>query len=663
MAPEPSSAPLRLQQLVGAAERLARRTPTDANRPDWLALVEQARDRLAQRPFVPLPLDAFVLVDNGKERIVASARPADRIIEEALVPILNRALEPALLPCVHGYRPGRSTVTAAAEASQAVGAGRRSIALLDVADYYGSIDREILRAKLAALLAPSLVELLHALICAPLCLRGEMIRPSLGIPLGRAVSPPLANAYAVDLDAEMQGHDVAYLRYADDIFIAARTPEERDAAEARLGEALARLALRVRHDKTRRFCFDGSPFVYLGHTVDDRGVYERITGARLERLTRAIGPRRDAPPDGAGTSPHEADAGECFPSLRQHTLYVTEPGLYLRTSQGLVIVQRGKDVVREIPLHRLDRVLILAGASFSSGFVSGCVYHGIPVLFFVGKGKAYGSLVSGGMPNPLRLRAQYDLVADPHRRLALARAIVDAKLSAMLRRLANANAELAEAARERIRQTHAALHRATDAESLRGYEGAATKAYYEGFATRIRRQGFELHGRTRRPPRDPINSLLSFAYSLLFGEMQTVLLAHGLDPHPGVLHDLHRNHPALASDLIEPYRILVADSFVLALVNNRQVAPDGFERHATGGVYMTRDTSRVVLAAYESFMDRPSGGGRGSGSPRLLIDAAARAMLRVVLGETDDLVLPLADRLIDNQTNPDSPPDTEEPQP
>jgi CRISPR-associated protein Cas1 len=646
-----ASSPLRLQQLVGAAERLSRKAPGEASRIDWLALVEQARDRLAQTPFVALPLDGFVLSEGGKDRLIASPRPADRLIEEALLPILNRALERVLLPSVHGYRPGRSTVTAAAEASRAIGAGHRHVALLDIADYFGSIDRGILRGKLAGQFAPPVVEVLDSLVSAPICLRGETIHRNAGIPLGRAVSPALANLYAMDVDAAMQTLEVAYLRYSDDIFVAARTSDDREQAEARLREALALLGLRLRDEKTRRICFDGAPLVYLGHTVDDHGVFERITGQRLERLTRAASSKSPGPPvpDEGPAQDAGPEDGECYPSLRQHTLYVTEPGLYLRTSQGLVVVQRGREVVQEIPFHRLDRVLILAGASVSSGFISGCVSHGLPVLFFVGKGKAYGSLVSGGMPNPLRLRAQYDLVADPGRRVALARAIVRAKLTAMLRRLVNA--DCADAVRQSIRHALDALEGAPDAESLRGYEGTATRSYYEGFATRIRQAGFELRGRSKRPPRDPVNSLLSFAYSLVFGEMQTLLLVHGLDPHPGVLHDLHRNHPALASDLIEPYRVLISDSFVLSLINNRQVTPDGFERYSTGGVYMKRETLRVVLDAYESFMDRPAGGGRGSGSPRLLIDAAARAMLRVVLGEADDLVLPLADRFIENQEN------------
>jgi CRISPR-associated protein Cas1 len=648
-----ASSPLRLQQLVGAAERLRRKAPAGGDRIDWLALVEQARDRLAQRPFVALPLDGFILSEGGKERLVASPRPADRVIEEALLPVLNRTLEKVLLPSVHGYRPGHSTVTAAAAASRAIAAGHRSIALLDIADYYGSIDRGLLRSHLARLFEEPVVEVLHALVSAPILLRGQPIHTSVGIPLGRVVSPALANVYAMDLDAAMQPADVVYLRYADDIFVAARTPEDREGAEARLREALAALGLRLRDEKTRRISFDGAPLVYLGHTVDDRGVFERIAGPRLERLTSAATRRTEVPGEHGPAHEDATEEGECYASLRQHTLYVTEPGLYLRTGQGMAVVQRGREVIREIPFHRIDRVLVLAGASVSSGFISGCVSLGVPLLFFVGKGKAYGSLVSGGMPNPLRLRAQYDLVADPSRRLGLGRSIVRSKLTAMLRRLVNA--PCADVVRRTIQDALEALADAPDAETLRGHEGNATRSYFEGLATRIRQPGFELRGRSKRPPRDPINSLLSFAYSLVFGEMQTVLLAHGLDPHPGLLHDLHRNHPALASDLIEPYRVLVADSFVLGLVNNRQVAPDGFERHATGGVYMKRDTLRTVLDAYEAFMNRPAGGGRGSGSPRLLIDAAARAMLRVVLGEADDLVLPLADRFIDNQPNETDP--------
>ncbi len=508
-----------------------------------------------------------------------------------------------------------------------------------VADFYPSIDRARLDRIVAELLPPGLAGIVARLVRAPVVIDGEVRETSRGIPLGRALAPALSNAYLLGVDEAMHDLPVVYLRFGDDIALATPDERAREAAEATLVERLGTVGLALRDSKTRRVRYDGSPVVYLGHVVDATSVYERIGDKRLARI--GLGPVKAAEPGEPAASETTVHA-----SLRSRTLYVTERGAYLRVAAGLVVVERhGKDPL-ELPLRMIDRVLVLAPAAVSSGFVSECVSRAVPVLFFVGRGRAFGSLVAGSAPNPLRLRAQYDLVASQPRRLALARAIVAAKLTAMLRRLQNV-AGAAEA-RGGIRAIDRALPAADSAESLRGYEGAATRLYYGGFAQRLKAPGFELHERTRRPPRDPINSLLSFAYSLLFGEMQTALLAHGLDPHPGLLHDLHRNHPALASDLIEPYRALIGDSFVLALVNNGQVDARGFEKKPSGAVYMNVETRRKVIAAYEDFMGRRAGGGKGA-TPRWLIDAAARAMLSVVLGEVAELDLPLTASIFDNE--------------
>jgi CRISPR-associated endonuclease Cas1 len=137
---------------------------------------------------------------------------------------------------------------------------------------------------------------------------------------------------------------------------------------------------------------------------------------------------------------------------------------------------------------------------------------------------------------------------------------------------------------------------------------------------------------------------MSFTYAVLFGEMQTALLACGLDPHIGLFHELRKSHLALASDLIEPYRHLIGDSFVLKLVNNRMVKTDGFVEGERKAVYMHPDTRRLVLVAFEDFMRKPLKPGSSdtfSFGPRHLITLAAHAMLRIVIGETQELVLPL----------------------
>lgn len=347
-----------------------------------------------------------------------------------------------------------------------------------------------------------------------------------------------------------------------------------------------------------------------------------------------------APPAPAGPLAAATECGESRANVRCQTLYVTDHGTRLGVRQGVVVARRKDETVREVPLARIDRVVVLATSSLSSAFLEECIEREIPVLFMLGRGKAYGSLVPGGIPNPLRLRAQYALVTDEGRRLALATEIVSSKVTAMERRLRAAPPE-AESARKSLASLLEELAAATTPASLRGYEGAATKAYYDGFATRIRRPAFAFVRRSRRPPRDPINSLLSFAYTLLFGEMQTALLTHGLDPCPALLHELDRRHPALASDLSEPYRPLVADSFVLTLVNNDRVDEADFESEE-GGFHLTNDARRAVLASWESWLRTAAPGRSGGTTPRGLLDQAARRMLGVVLGERERLDLPLA---------------------
>jgi CRISP-associated protein Cas1 len=633
--------PVTLQQLVGAAERLARKVP-EISKEQWLGLVDEVRDRLAAQPFVALPLDAYTLDDGAKQRTITVARHPDRLLEEALLPCVTRRLEGLLSAATHGYRKGRSTLTAAIRASSALKKGNIHVAALDIADFYGSIDRTRLRDNLRSLFDEAMIEVIMALSAAPIMEQGQLKSTEKGLPLGRALSPVLSNLYLLALDTAMERGPWEYVRYADDLLILGSSEQERVEAETLVVEELSKLGLRLKAEKTRHHRFDGSPIQYLGHTLDDHSIYERVPEARLARIA-------DKTVAGEAASA-ETDDGEESSCLRSHTLYVTEQSAYLRVEQGQVVVQRGEEHSAEIPLHRIDRILVMAGVGMSSGFITACITHNISVLFFVGKGRAYGSLVAEGMPNPLRLRAQYDLLANQERRTAVARAIVCAKIQAMIKRLQNVS-QAAEQ-RARLRELLPKLQEAKNADALRGYEGLATKIYYEGYAKRLTRPGFEFHGRSKRPPRDPVNSLMSFAYSLVFGEMQTALLAHGLDPYPAVLHDLRRGHPALASDLSEPYRVLIADSFVVTLINEGRVIPNGFETQANGAVYMTRDTRRLVIEAYESYVSRPSGGPRGSVTPRVLIEAGARAMLRVVLGEAETLVLPPLPSISDSQHPP-----------
>jgi len=620
---------LSLQQLAAAAERLSGRVGKKRDAVDWLSLVEEAYDRLVETPFRARPLQARRRRQGDKRRLITIPEPVDHLIEEALLPVLNRTIDPLLSDSVHGYRQGRSTYTAAAALSSLLARGRVHLRFADVEDCFDSIDWERLAECVAVRLPGPIADVLNALVRAPLRFRVRVQPRSRGLPLGRPTSPVLANLFLVPLDESVLGSGAGYLRYGDDLVIAGAGADEADAALAAARAALHDLGLRINETKLRTVVYDGTPVTYLGHTVDGDGVFERVGKGRLGRMKATAAA---APPDRRAVA-------TTLPNRRCQTLYVTESGVYLRVRAGCIVVRRGRETIREVALHRIDRVLVLAGVTVTSGFLTACISRDIPVLFYVQKGRAFGSLVAGTTPNPLRLRAQYDLHSSASRRLALARTIVLAKVEAVRRafrrrRVAGDNARELSGIRDAVRS-------ASGHESLVGQEGRLAKLYYRALRGWIAGDGFVFGRRTRRPPRDNVNSLLSFAYSLLFSEVQTTLLAHGLDPYPGLLHALRRGHPALASDLMEPYRILVADAFVLDLINRGSVAPDGFETGAADGVYMDRATRATVLERWERYLRRKRTASGTTYTARALVEGAVQGMLAVVMGDRDELPLPL----------------------
>jgi CRISPR-associated protein Cas1 len=159
---------------------------------------------------------------------------------------------------------------------------------------------------------------------------------------------------------------------------------------------------------------------------------------------------------------------------------------------------------------------------------------------------------------------------------------------------------LLEAAR-RLRQRLADAHAEIGVDALRGYEGDAARIYFAAFDDLIvsQKDGFAFHGRSRRPPQDNVNALLSFVYSLLEHDARSALAAVGLDPAVGFLHADRPGRPGLSLDVMEELRAFVADRLVLSLINLRVVQPEGFDRGPTGGVTMNDATRKSVLVAYQ----------------------------------------------------------------
>lgn len=291
-----------------------------------------------------------------------------------------------------------------------------------------------------------------------------------------------------------------------------------------------------------------------------------------------------------------------------NTLYVLTQGSVLSLDSDTVRVEFEHTLKLRAPLLRLSAIVVFGNVTVTPFLIHRCGQDGRTLVWLTQFGRFRARVQGPIRGNVLLRRAQHQALATPGRPEAIARQIIAAKVQ-------NSRGVLLRAAREsqddRNRQslTETAEHLAhilarlpetTDLNELRGLEGEAARGYFGVFSCMVlaHRDDFTLDGRTHRPPRDPTNSVLSFLYALVRGECEGALEGVGLDPQMGFLHCLRPGRPALALDLMEELRPVLADRLALTLINRQQLKPDDFEE-ANPGIWLTEKGRKTVLEAYE----------------------------------------------------------------
>jgi CRISPR-associated protein Cas1 len=361
----------------------------------------------------------------------------------------------------------------------------------------------------------------------------------------------------------------------------------------------------------------------------------RLLQLRDQRLTN------EAPgPDAFSESGGEVEVRRLMPA-RDDTLplYVKEQGTTLGKSGDELTVKSRQATLQKVKLIDTSQVSVFGNVQVTAQALHELALAGIPLCHF-SYGGWFNAITIGMIHKNVELRiAQFAAAADPGRSLALARQFVLGKIK-NCRTLLRRHLE-EDQGREVLGQLNTLMRKAeaaADAASLLGIEGMAAKEYFAGFARLLNGgEHFNIEGRNRRPPRDPVNSLLSFVYALLVKEWTLALYAAGFDPLLGFYHRPRYGRPSLALDLTEEFRPLVADSTVLTLVNNGEVTPGSFIQRA-GAVALTDAGRRAVIAAFERRMEtevtHPVFGYRIS--YRRVFEVQARLLGRVLLGEISE---------------------------
>lgn len=331
-----------------------------------------------------------------------------------------------------------------------------------------------------------------------------------------------------------------------------------------------------------------------------------------------------------------------------NTLYVTTPQAYLHLDNDTVRIEVERETKLRVPLHHLGAIVVFGNVLVSPALMHRLADQGQSLVLLDGNGRFKARLEGPVSGNILLRQAQHSMANDGQFALRVARACVAGKLrngrQVLLRGAREAKTEAEAATLGRVANDLAAALRALPAaanlDALRGIEGEAARQYFGGFNGLIRpdaREEFSMDGRTRRPPRDRMNALLSFLYSMLMNDCRSAIEAVGLDPQLGFLHAVRPGRAALALDLMEEFRHQ-AERLALTLVNRGQLRAGDFMHHEGGGVTLEEQGRRTVVVAWQErkqeelshpLLDEPVALG-------LLPQLQARFLARTLRGDMND---------------------------
>ena len=291
------------------------------------------------------------------------------------------------------------------------------------------------------------------------------------------------------------------------------------------------------------------------------------------------------------------------------TLYLIEPGSYLRKEGDCLNIVKGRQVVESIPAKGLKQLTLAGRASISGAVLDFLINNGIDTVFMSMNGRFRARLLLDDSSHTALRRLQYVRLDAPACKQRIAATIVREKLEnqsrLLLRRASQYSSIELRTVGAQIKALRQKCEQAADLDVLRGIEGYGSRLYFGAFGLLLRNEAFRFTGRNRRPPLDPVNALLSFVYTLFTNEVQNGVKSAGLDPYCGALHEIEAGRPSLACDLVEEWRPF-AERMVLGLINRKAISPDDFiirtqNERADGQlpVEMKPNAARALIAAYQ----------------------------------------------------------------
>lgn len=658
-----------LNELNYAWEQVRRGSPSpgiDGITTDLFARVKKdelirLQQDLSEEIYQPEPARGFYLPkSNGGKRLLGIPTVRDRIVQRWLLEEMYLPLEEVFTDCSYAYRPGRGIQMAVKHLYYYYQIQPKWIIKSDIRSFFDNLCWSILLTSVEQLkLDPIVEQLIDQQLKSGIVLKGRHLPRNQGVLQGAVLSGALANLYLSEFDRNCLVKGINLVRYGDDFVIACQSQVEAEKTLNLISQWLGQIYLKLHPNKTEIYAPD-QDFTFLGYLFKEGQVYAPpplIPGKKGDRLDPSGMPRRPRPiyihaflsqPPKICSLKHSQPTQPKSLTNPKHyfvdpmtTLYITDQGSYLKAQRHQFQIFYQRELRCKVPVNQVSHIVLFGCCNITHGAVRLALSRRIPLLYLSQRGRYFGRLETEGQAKVNYLSQQVKRAEDPQFTRFQAENIVRAKLSnsrmllmRLNRRRGHSSVKKAISDIAKLREN---LPLAQTMDELRGYEGKAATVYFQALGS-LFQEPFTFEKRTKRPPTDPVNSLLSLGYTLLSQNMHSFVEAMGLHTHFGNLHVPRNNHPALVSDLIEEFRAPLVDSLVVYLINKKIFTPEDFTpADERKGVYLHPDSLKKFLKHWEEKLhsDITHPYTQYKVSLRRCLELQVREYIACLMGDTD----------------------------